>query len=468
MAASSRILLRKEPALAMLYVLRLALAAALMIPLPAVAQAAADPNADKSFWKQQYLLGDWGGERSKLADKGVVLDIFYVADFQANPTGGISSAGAWNRVRGTVDVDFEKLAGAKGLTLHVTGVWQGGVDLGLQYLGSIANPSGLVSAHTTRMDSYWLQQELFDGKLAIRGGQFAGQDFFGVQYAGREYLMEPLDYAFGNLFSAYESFDPASGPAVDIKIAPVKQVYLRSAYMSGNRNPYGYNPTGIPFTWKDSGLILNELGILVDQPSFAGQRAAKVAGGTGRAPEPRKKFYPGLYKLGLVNNPGRNAFAGPSATVVTTNSYVHCLGECYSGDYIFYFMANQAVWRPTEDSTRGLDVNFGIDYMPSDRNKVNEQITGGATFNAPIAKRAQDSASFGFVISKVSDVFSTYQTNVLLGPRLTSEKAFELNYLAQITPYWYVQPTVQVYATLGGAPSNGTGVVLGFRTKVTF
>lgn len=446
----------------------LLLTSTLLVSFGAAAQSIDPSPTDTGFMHRKYLLGDWGGERSKLADKGVTFDLVYVADFLANPAGGNSSAGAWNRVRGTMDIDFAKLAGAKGLTMHVTGLWQGGVNLGGQYLGSIANPSGLVSAHTTRLDSYWLQQELFNGKLTVRGGQFAGQDFYGVQYYGREYLMEPLDYAMGNLFSAYESFDPASGPAVDIKIAPIQQVYLRSAYMSGNRNPYGYNATGVPFTWKDSGLIINELGLQFDQPSFYGQRAAKVPGGTAGGAPPMVKHYPGLYKLGLINNPGRNAFAGPAATVVTTNSYVRCYGECYSGDYIVYFMANQAVWRPTADSNRGLDANFAVNYLPSDRNKVNQEFSGGVIFNAPIAKRAEDSASFGFVISRISDVFNSYQQANLLLPPQTSEKAFEFNYLAQITPFWYVQPVVQVYATLGATPSNGTGVVLGFRTKVTF
>jgi porin len=466
MATSGRLHGSKRLALSFVYSLLL-LASVLTISLPAAAQSNDTSTTDTSFMHRKYLLGDWGGERSKLADEGVTFDLFYVSDFLANPTGGKSGTSAWNRVRGTVDIDFGKLARAKGLTLHVTGLYQGGVNLGAQYLGSVANPSGLVSAHTTRLDSYWLQQELFNGKLTVRGGQFAGQDFYGVQYYGREYLMEPLDYALGNLFSAYESFDPASGPAVDIKIAPMQQVYLRSAYMSGNRNPYGYNATGVPFTWKNSGLIINELGFLVDQPSFYGQRAAKQPGTAGTTPA-RTKFYPGLYKLGLVNNPGRNAFAGPAAVVVTTNSYVRCYSQCYSGDYIFYFMANQAVWRPTEGSTRGLDANFAVDYLPSDRNKVNQQFTGGLIFNAPIAKRADDTASFGFVISKISDVFNTYQQTNLLLPPQTSEKAFEINYLAQITPFWYVQPVVQVYASLGATPSNGTGVVLGFRTKVTF
>jgi carbohydrate-selective porin OprB len=417
---------------------------------------------------RKYLLGDWGGERTKLENQGVTFDLFYVADFQANPVGGNSSAGVWNRVRGTVDIDFAKLAGAKGLTMHVTGLWQGGVNLGAQYLGSIANPSGLVSAHTTRLDSYWLQQVLFNGKLTLRGGQFAGQDFYGVQYYGRQYLIEPLDYAMGNLFSSYESFDPASGPAVDVRIAPVQQVYLRSAYMSGNRNPYGYNATGVPFTWKNSGLIINEVGFLYDQPTFAGQRKAHPAGGTNQyKDQPKPKYYPGLYKFGLMNNPGRDAFPSPYATVVSTNSSVTCFGLCYSGDYVIYFMANQAVWRPTEGSNRGLDVNFAVNYLPTDRNKVNQEFTGGLIFNAPFVSRPNDSASFGFVISRISDVWQAYEA-ATLQPVQSSEKAFELNYLAQITPWFYVQPVVQVYATLGALPSNGTGVVLGFRTKVTF
>ena len=240
--------------------LLLTLASVLMFSLSAAAQSTTPPTTEQTFMTQKYLLGDWGGERTKLANKGVTFDFHYIADFLANPSGGNSSAGAWNRVRGTVDIDFGKLAGANGLTFHVTGLWQGGVNLGGQYLGSVANPSGLVSAHTTRLDSYWLQQALFNGKLTLRGGQFAGQDFYGVQYYGRDYLMEPLDYAFGNLFSAYESFDPASGPAVDIKIAPVQQVYCGQPTCRATAIPMAINATGVPFTWQNSGLIINELG----------------------------------------------------------------------------------------------------------------------------------------------------------------------------------------------------------------
>ncbi len=90
---------------------------------------------------EKYLLGDWGGARTRLEEqKGIKFDFFYVGDLLANPKGGQETATGWNRVRGTMDIDFNKLIGAKGLTFHVTGLWQGGVNLGGSYLGSIANP----------------------------------------------------------------------------------------------------------------------------------------------------------------------------------------------------------------------------------------------------------------------------------------------------------------------------------------
>ena len=388
---------------------------------------------------EKYLLGDWGGARTRLEEqKGVKFDFFYVGDLLANPKGGVEKESGWNRFRGTMDIDFNKLIGAKGLSFHVTGLWQGGVNLGGNYLGSISNPSGLVSAHTTRLDSFWLQQSLFGEKLTIRAGQFAGMDFYGVQNYGANYLMEPLDYAFGNLFTTYESFDPAAGPAAEIKIAPVKQFYFKTAAMSGNHNPYVQDTNGFGFTAKNNAVFLNEVGFLVDQP-----------GGKN----PKEKYYPGLYKVGNTYN------GGPFL-----NPYTQQRG---SGNYLVYFMGNQAIFRPEAGSNKGLDVHFGADFAPSDVNQIDRQVTGGVLYNGLIPKRGKDAIAFGFVVSKVSDNFSNAST-LLGGPAYGSEKAFEINYMAQITPWLMWQPVVQIYSELGANSHNGTGVVAGFRTKVTF
>jgi carbohydrate-selective porin OprB len=81
--------------------------------------------------------------------------------------------------------------------------------------------------------------------------------------------------------------------------------------------------------------------------------------------------------------------------------------------------------------------------------------------------RPKDRIGIGFVYSKISDPFSNFGA-LLGGPRLGSEKAFELNYSLQVTPYFLLQPTFQYYANVGGNPSLSNAPVLGFRTKITF
>jgi carbohydrate-selective porin OprB len=387
------------------------------------------PSPSAEFSSRQYLFGDWGGERSALAEKGITFDFFYITDMQANPSGGIQQSYAgWERIRGTVDINFDKMIQWKGLSFHATGLWQSGANLGGK-IGTLANPSDLVSQHTTRLDSFWVQQLFLHNKLRIRAGQLAGLDFYGNQEYGGTWLMEPLGYAFGNLFSSiYESFNPAGTPGAEIYVAPTKHLYVKSAVMAGNRNPYQQDPTGTNFAIRNSPNFLFETGYL-----------------TG-------KTYPGEYKFGGVYNGGR--FPNPG-------------GLESSGNYLIYGMASQALYRPDAGSDRGLDATIGFDYSPGDVSRENVQITAGARINAPFARRPKDRIGIGFVYSKISDPYRNYEA-LLGGPLLGSEKAFELNYSLQLTPYWLVQPTFQYYANVGGNPSLSNAPVLGFRTKITF
>jgi hypothetical protein len=57
---------------------------------------------------RQYLFGDWGGKRTALEEKGVKFDFFYIADLEANPSGGLQQTEAgWERIRGTIDINFD-------------------------------------------------------------------------------------------------------------------------------------------------------------------------------------------------------------------------------------------------------------------------------------------------------------------------------------------------------------------------
>jgi len=398
-----------------------------------------------------YLFGNWGGVRTHLAEeKGITFEFYYISDLLANPVGGSTEKeSGWERVRGTVDIDFGKLAGLQGFSMHASGVWQSGVNLGAgvnpatgkAYFGSIAKPSGIVSAHTTRLDSFWFQKDFINQKFSIRAGQFAGMHYYGAQYYGAYYVMGPLSYALGNLFNTYESYDPAPGPAVEIKVAPVRKVYYRAAYMSGNRNPYKEDSTGFNYVKYDSGVFLNEIGFLFDQPGTT---------------KPGRTLYRGLYKFGGAYNGGK--FTDPFTKRMSDKNY------------LIYFMANQAVFRSAGNPNKGLDVHFGFDYSPDEVfNKVDKQFAGGAIYIGLIPKRAKDAIAFGCVYSQISGSYQHgFSNEGLLKPKLGSEKAFEVNYRMQVTPWLQWQPVVQVYHDLGANSNNGTGVIAGFRTKVTF
>src|SRR5437763_579975 len=171
--------------------------------------------------KAGYLFADWSGGRKSLAEKGVTFDLFYMSDMQANPPGGRKQTQArGERARVTIGINCDGCITWQGFSFHATGLWQSGVDLGAK-IGTLANPSDLVSAHTTRLDSFWLQQLFLNKKLRVRAGQLAGLDFYGNQEYGGSWLIEPMGYAFGNLFSTiYESFNRAGTPGAEVRFAP--------------------------------------------------------------------------------------------------------------------------------------------------------------------------------------------------------------------------------------------------------
>jgi len=414
---------------------------------PAWAQNAAAQDQNASLFglpSRQHLFGDWGGERTALAEKGITFDFFYIADLEDNPTGGLQQSHAgWERIRGTIDISFDRMISWQGLSVHATGLWQTGANLGVK-VGTLANPSDLVSAHTTRLDSFWLQQVFFDKKLRIRAGQLAGLDFYGNQDYGGSWLIEPMGYAFGNLFSSiFESFNPAGTPGVEVRFAPKRSFYVKSSVMSGNRDPYHQDPTGTNFEIVNSPNFLFEAGYLLHPPDD-GTSATAVSDGV--------KTYPGSYKFGGIYNGGK---------------FPNAAGIRSSGNYLIYGMASQAIFRTDAGSNRGLDATVGFDYSPGDVARENVQVTVGGRFNAPFASRKSDRVAVALVYSKISDSFSNFGT-LLGGAPLGSEKAIELNYSLQVTPYWYVQPVFQYYVDVGANGALPNAAVFGFRTKVNF
>jgi porin len=425
-------------------------------PQSSTTPAVAPPPSGMMFMHQDYML-NWGPERQRLADRGFSFNFFYITDALGDfgvHSGTDERFSNWQRVRGTIDLDFGKFSSAKGLSFHATGVWQNGVNMG-GVIGSIANPSGIVSSHQFRLDSIWLSQKFAHDRVVVTAGIMAAQDFYGIQEFGGSFLNEPMDYNFGNMGNVRASYDPESGPGAELKIIPEKHFYVKTGYFlpadDGEEHVY---PTGFSYSnGSHGGTSDTEVGFYTDPG----------------APTTRKS-YPGIIKAGFIYNGSK---AGSVSAFTGTSGFPDYKAlQFVDHNYTFYFQANQPVFRVAAGSNRGLDLTVGMNIGPQNKSQVPTEVTAGAIFNGPIPGRSKDGLAFGFVYSKIG---SDYNNDVVNGnlpsgappaPALNDEKLFELNYKVQVFPWFVLQPVYQHYSDVGGTGNSAS--IAGFRLVTTF
>jgi porin len=385
-----------------------------------------------------HLFGEWGGERTRLQERGITFDFQYVSDSLWNLKSVQKERFAsWNRFRGTVDIDFGALIGQEGLYFHATGLWQGGGNLGA-YLGLLTSPSGMSSQNTCRLDSWWIEKRWLDERITARIGQFAGQDFYGAQHYAASFIFEPMGYAMGNLFTDLESFDPPSTPAMEVRVVPIHNLYVKSMVFAAVRSPFSQNPTGFVPQFNGTPMSVSEIGFTLGQKASAVRAFDNVES---------RKGYSGLYQFGGSYNPAK--FTSPTSA------------RPQSGNYLMYWMASQALWRLDPKEAKGLDGTFAYDWSPPSINRNNKLLTAGLRFNEPLPLHIHNTFSLGYVRNSLSPQF--------LPPGVTAwktEQGVEFNALLDVLPMLLLQPVVQYYANVGGGTQRA--VVFGFRTKVEF
>jgi hypothetical protein len=266
-------------------------------------------------------------------------------------------------------------------------------------------------------------------------GQFAGQDFYGAQHYAASFIFEPMGYALGNLFNTFESFDPPSTPAMEIRVAPLQHLYVKSMVEAEDRDPFAHNPTGFVPQFRGVPVSISEIGFT------PGTRASSVRAFDNVE---SRKGYSGLYQFGASYNPGK--FMTYTNTRLT------------SGNYLLYWRASQALWRLDAREAKGLDATIAYDWSPADINRNNTMLTAGLRFNEPLPLRFHNTMSVGYVQNRLSQRFVPPGA-----PPWKPEHAVEFNTLLNVGSMLF-QPVIQYYANVGGRTQHV--VVLGFRVKV--
>ncbi|CAN7678885.1 carbohydrate porin [Trinickia sp. LjRoot230] len=425
----------------------------------AAASASASPSAvdqPKTLWTRDTLLGDMGGLRPWLGNYGVTLNLVETSEYLANLRGGLKRGGTYDGVTTmTLGVDTDKAFGLKGGQFNISALQIHGRHLSQHNLGTLNTASGIEAQDTTRLWELWYQQSLLNERVDVKVGQQAiDQEFMTSQYAST---------FIGTMFGwpGVPSYDmPSGGPAYPLAALGVRvrgRITPSLTAMAGvfDGDPLGNNPDnlrGTNFNLHNGALYIGELQYAINQPA-EGDSAPGSAKPSG---------LPGTYKLGVWYNNER--FADQRSD--TSGQHL--------GNYSFYAVADQMVWRPDPGGARSVGVFARVMAAPGDRNLASVSANVGVVMKAPFAGRDNDSVGLGLAYIKVGSHARAFDIDQGYVPR-GSETALEATYQYQVAPWWVVQGDLQ-YTFNAGAGQNPNvptqalrnTFVVGVRTNITF
>lgn len=395
-----------------------------------------------------------GGHRKRLADQGVSYGFNYVGEVQGNISGGFTRRTVYvGRLEGYADLDFDKLAGLKGLTVHASAYQIHGDGLSATTINNLM-PVSYIEAHpTTRLFELWAEQKLFDDKLALRFGQLAAD----AEFITSSYAIQFINGTFGwpaihavNLPSGGSAY-PLATPGVRVQLNPTKDLSLLAGVFNGDPagrcassdDPQECNRYGTNFRVQDPAFVIGEVQYRYGQEKGAGKLAGTVKVG-------------GWHQFGKLDDL-RFDDAG-IRLADSANSNGNPLVR--RGDSGIYAVIDQQIWRPASgEPDKGIGVFGRVSASPEGgRNVMDLYFDGGIVFAGLVPRRPDDIVSFGAAYGRISRAARDADRDALdfgaAMPIRDYEALLEFNYQAQILPGWTIDADVQHVMHPGGNVAN--------------
>ncbi len=409
-----------------------------------------------------------------MAGRGITFGVNYGGEVFGVVSGGIRSGSKYDgQLEILLNVDFEKLAGWKGLTFHAHGFQLHGTGISASHLGVFDPVTNYEATPSTRLFELWLEQSLFDDKLSVRFGQLR------VDYDG-EFVNSPTAGLFISASFGWPSFlganlpsggvtYPIIAPGIRLKATPNdKLTLLLGMYNDDPAGPCDGDPqvcnnNGLKFRIHDSPFIIGEVQYKYSGNSAPGQLkgTAKVGGFADLGKFEDKRF----------DENGRS-LADPGSSGIARS---------YHRNYGIYAVVDQQVYRTEADGNKGVFTFGRVAGLPSDRNTIDFAFDAGMRFTGLVPGRPDDEFGFAFAYNQVSRRIAGLDRDTALFtgtgvPVHSSEALAELTYKAQIKPGLILQPDLQYVWRPGGNaadPNDATKAVpnawvLGVRSVVNY
>src|SRR5882757_759993 len=199
---------------------------------------------------------------------GIKFAATYIGEVLGNATGGLQQSGTFEgRLNLAVDVDFDKLAGWKGLTAHANVFGIHGNGLSRFNLQNFFVVSGIEALPTVRLYEAYFEQKFFHDKWSVRAGQLA---------ADSEFIASKYTDVFTNASLGWPAITtvnlPAGGPSPPLAAVGARlsaklndNFTLLGAIFDGDSagpgpgDPQQRNRYGLNFRVNDPPLVLGEM-----------------------------------------------------------------------------------------------------------------------------------------------------------------------------------------------------------------
>jgi porin len=393
---------------------------------------------------------------------GIKFAVTYIGEVLGNPTGGTQQGATFEgRLNLAVDLDFDKLAGWKGLTAHANVFAIHGDGLSRSNLQNFLVVSGIEALPTVRLYEAYFEQKFLHDKWSIRAGQLA---------ADSEFIASKYTDVFTNASLGWPAITavnlPAGGPSPPLAAVGARlygklndNITMLAAIFDGDSagpgpgDPQQRNRYGLNFRVNDPPLVLGEI-------QFGWQNFAADDGRAGALK------IGGWHHFGAFSDQRFTADGRSIADPAGTG-----FGRMLRADDGIYSVIEQKIYAVRKSKDRGIGVFMRNSASPSDRNLIDFYTDAGIDFIGFFDARQND--KFGVAVgyahvskrARALDRDYAFFAGLPERPIRSSEAMITASYLYEIKAGWNLLPNYQYIFRPGGGASDPAGPNPGIRLK---
>lgn len=375
-----------------------------------------EPEAEPRWVDGDHLTGEWGGARSRLADRGATIDVIYASDMFA----ARGNTAVLGHVDAAVTLDSHKLGLWDGGTIYVLAQNNHGHGIN-EHVGSAVGVTNLEIAAYTQLTELFLEQTFLARRIKVRiGKQDANRDFGTPRFGGN---------FINNNFSMFPNAPLPSYPTIGL----------------------GTVVAVAPLPW-----LVATLGLYEGSPGFGGfglTRAFETGGG-----------YTVASGIAATHRFGRDRRDGGTTSIGAwwRSDDVAEVGvdapRMFDGNAGWFVQNDERIFLHPEDprDPRGLTVILRYSWARPDRSAFAHYAGGSAAWHG-IGPRDSDTAGIGAGIFSVAEPLGGSP-----GPR--DESFVEAFYKLRLTGFVSLQPDLQWFRHPGG--DGADALAIGVRLKL--